>query len=147
MCIRDRLGAVKAETLADYLRQALFFHHKGNLVEYVHIQILEYVRWGNITEKGNFAADLVVKGTLGAADQNVGLNAHALQIFDAGLGGLCLELAGGFQIGDESDVDDAGVFGAYLMFKLADGFQEGLALNVPTVPPTSMMAISVSSVE
>ena len=65
-----------------------------------------------------------------AAYQDIGLDAHALQVLDAGLSGLCLHLSGRLQVGDQGNMDQDGVAGADLMAELADGLQERLALNI-----------------
>lgn len=51
---------------------------------------------GNITEKGNFVFVAFVQGLLRTADKDVRLDSHSLKVFDAGLGGFCLEFAGSF---------------------------------------------------
>ena len=48
------------EAFTGDLGQMFFFHGKRSLVEDVHIQILDYVRGGNVAEQGDFAADIVV---------------------------------------------------------------------------------------
>ena len=74
----------------------LLLHDKGYFIKHVHIQFLEYVVRGNITEKGNFVFVAFVQGLLRTADKDVRLESHSLKVFDAGLGGFCLEFAGSF---------------------------------------------------
>ena len=69
-------------------------------------------------------------GLVGAQHDDVRLDAHALQLLDRVLGGLGLVLPGAFQIGHQRDVDKQGIFLPHLLGHLADGLQEGLALNV-----------------
>ena len=78
------------QALTGYLGQMLLFHYQREFVEYLHVEILEHVIFRNVAELGDLAADSVVEGKLGAADDDVRLDSHALQILDAGLGGLCL---------------------------------------------------------
>ena len=70
----------------------LFLHYKGYLIEHVHIQVLEYVMFGNIAELGDFRLYAVVQGEFGTADKDIGLNAHSLKVFYAGLSRLGLKL-------------------------------------------------------
>ena len=84
----------------------------------------------HIAEEGDLVLDALVQRMLGAAHDDVRLDAHALQILDAGLGGLCLHLLGCPQVGDEGDVDEDDIFPSLLVLELPDGLQEGLALNV-----------------
>ena len=49
---------------------------------------------------------------------------------DALLGGLGLELAGGGDVGEEGDVDVVDVLAPHIVAHLADGLEEGLALDV-----------------
>ena len=55
---------------------------------------------GYITEKGYFILDSRVKGDFAAAYDDVGLDPHSLQFFDAGLGWFGFQLLGCAQIGD-----------------------------------------------
>lgn len=52
----------------------LLLHDKGYFIKHVHIQFLEYVVRGNITEKGNFVFDAFVQGLLRTADKDVRLD-------------------------------------------------------------------------
>ncbi len=67
---------------------------------------------------------------LGAAEQDVGLDADGPQFLDAVLGRLGLDLAGGLDIGHPGDVDEQGVFAAQIAAELADGLDEGQSLDV-----------------
>ena len=60
----------------------------------------------------------------------MGLDADLAQLGDALLGGLGLQLAGGLDEGHERDVDEEDVFRADLEGELADGLEEGQALDV-----------------
>ena len=57
------------------------------------------VAW-HIAEQGNLVLDGLLKRMFGAADDDVRLDAHPLQVFDACLRRLGLKLAGGFDIWD-----------------------------------------------
>ena len=64
--VRLRTGQIEAFTGG--LGQMLFLHYKGYFIEHVHIQVLEYVMFGNIAELGDFRLDAVVQGEFAAAD-------------------------------------------------------------------------------
>ena len=124
------LGAGKVQAFAGHLGQLLLLHHQGNLIEHLHVQVLQYMIGGNVAEKGDFVLDCLIEGLLGAADQDVRLDSHALQILYTGLGGLGLEFTGSFQIGNEGYMDNAGISRACIVLKLTDSLQEGLAFDV-----------------
>jgi hypothetical protein len=67
---------------------------------------------------------------VGAAQQDVGLDADLAQLLDRVLGRLGLQLAGGRDVGHQRQVDVAGVVAAFLDAHLADGFEEGQRLDV-----------------
>ena len=67
---------------------------------------------------------------LGAADQDVGLDADLPQDPDRVLRRLGLELAGGFQVRDQRQVNIQAVLPADVERELADRFQERQALDV-----------------
>ena len=70
-------------------------------------------------------------GMLGTAYDDIRLDAHALQLFDAGLGRLGLQFAGCLQVRNQGDMDQNRVLhGRHVMLKLADGLQERLALDI-----------------
>ena len=69
-------------------------------------------------------------GAVGAAEQDVGLDADGEHLLDGVLGGLGLELLRGGDPGDERDVDEAGVVAAEVLAHLADGFEEGQRFDV-----------------
>ena len=65
-----------------------------------------------------------------AAKDGVGLDPAGAQVADAVLGGLGLEFAGGGYVGEQGEVDVVDVLAADVVSHLADGFKEGLALDV-----------------
>ena len=69
-------------------------------------------------------------GAVGAAEQDVGLDADGEHLLDGVLGGLGLQLLRGGDPGDERDVDEDGVVAAQLLAHLADGFEEGQRFDV-----------------
>ena len=78
----------------------------------------------------DFALHVVRDFAVGAADQHIGLHADLAELADRVLRGLALQFAGGSDVGDEGDVDVAGVGAAEVGAHLADGLEEGQALDV-----------------
>ena len=68
--------------------------------------------------------------SLGAADQNVGLDTDLAQLADRVLRRLGLQLAGRLQVRHEREVDVQAVFLADIERELADGFEERQAFDV-----------------
>ena len=87
-----RFRAVQTEALADDLRQALLFHGKGSLVKVFHIQVLEHMACGKVAEQGNLVLHVRGQRILGAAYDDIRLDAHALEFFYACLGRFRLHL-------------------------------------------------------
>jgi hypothetical protein len=67
---------------------------------------------------------------LGAAKDDVGADTDLAQFGDALLRGFGLELLRGLDVGDEGGVDVEDVAMADFVPELADGLQEGQALNI-----------------
>ena len=84
----------------------------------------------DVAESGDLGAHVAGDGAVGAAEQDVGLDADGEHFLDAVLGGLGLELLRGGDPGDERHVGEAGVFAAQVLAHLADGFEEGQGLDV-----------------
>ena len=100
---------------------------------------------------------------VGAAEQDVGLDADGAQLAHAVLHGLGLQLVGGGDVGHEGEVHEDRVAAAHVLAELAHRLQEGQALDVadrapdlhdhhvrrlvPAVaPPTARMEALISSV-
>ncbi len=118
------------QAFAHGLGEMFLLHGKRYLVQCFHIQILDHLAVGNITEQGNLVPDGLVQGNFRAAYNDIRLDPHALQFLDTGLGGLGFQLLGCFQVWDQSDMDENGIFMSHIQLELPDGFQERLALNV-----------------
>ena len=75
-----RFGAGQVQAFAGSLGQMLILHDQGDLVKYVYVQILKHMGLGNIAETGNFGPDSSIQGVFAAADQDIRLDSHALEI-------------------------------------------------------------------
>ena len=89
----------------------------------------------HVAEQGDLAANLRGQKTVGAAQQDVGLNADRPQIADAVLRRLGLQLAGGPDERHQGQMDVEGVRPSDVLPELSNGFQERLALDVPDGAP------------
>ena len=67
---------------------------------------------------------------VGAAEEDVGLDADLAQLLDRVLRRLGLQLAGGLDVRHEREVDVEGVAAAGLLAELADRLEEGERLDV-----------------
>ena len=67
---------------------------------------------------------------VGAAEEDVGLDSDGPQLLDRVLGGLGLELGGGLDERHQGQVHVDHVVLAHVLLELADGLQEGQALDV-----------------
>ncbi len=84
----------------------------------------------DVAEGGDLRAHFAGNGAVGAAKEDVGLDADREHLLDGVLGGLGLEFLRGGDPGDEGDVDEDGVVAAEVLAHLADGFEEGKRLDV-----------------
>ena len=74
----------------------------------------------HVAEQGDLRFHLVGNRIFAPADQNIRLKAHALQLFDAGLGRFRFQLLGCFQIRNQGHMDQNGVFMAYVVLELTE---------------------------
>ena len=84
----------------------------------------------HVAKKRELGLDVVAQGHLGAADQRVRLDADLAQFLDGVLRRLGLEFPAGAQIGNVGEVRHHGVATADIEQKLANGLEEGQALDV-----------------
>ncbi len=126
-----RLGSGKIQLPAHDVRKVAFLQHNGGLVQHRDGQVLNDAVRPHVAEQGDFLKNAgVVDGHVRAQDDDVGLNAHALQLLHRVLGGLGLVFPGAVQVRHQGYVDKEGISRPHLLAYLADGLQKGLALNV-----------------
>ena len=114
----------------DNLSQLLPFHCQRSLIQIIHIQILQDVAIRHITKQRDFILQVLIQRHLGTAHNNVRLNPHSLQLFDALLGRLGFQFSGSLQVRDQGNMDQRAVARPLVMHKLTDCLQERLALNI-----------------
>ena len=83
-----------------------------------------------VTEQSNLVLDGLIQRMFTSADDDIRLDAHALQILNTGLGRLGLQFLRSAQIRNQRYVDQNGIIMAHLMLELTNGLQERLALDV-----------------
>ncbi len=84
----------------------------------------------DVAEERDLPLDVLIEEAVGAAEQDVGLDADRAQVADAVLRRLGLELAGGADERHQRQVDVERVLAADVLAQLADRFEERLALDV-----------------
>ena len=104
--------------------------HQRTLVEAGHGQVLDDALRLDVAEGADLPADVAAHAAVGAQDDDVGADAHALQLLDGVLCGLGLVLIGAGDVRHQYHMDEAAVLLALLEAHLTDGLEEGLALDV-----------------
>ena len=127
--VRRRI--IEAQKIADKVIHPLALEHEGNFVNGV-IDVFFFddcFEW-NVTKQGDFLADVFVERLFAATDDDVWRDTNFAQFGDGLLGGFGLELAGGFDEWDVSDVEENGVVVADFEGELANRFEKWQAFNV-----------------
>ena len=109
--------------------QSLMLHAHGHLIDRGHILTLHHALQVHVTERCHLHPHAVVQMTLCAQHQNIGLNAHTLQLLHRVLRGFGLQLVSSLQIRYVGQVHTHGV-SAQLPAQLSDGLHEGRTLNI-----------------
>ena len=86
--------------------------------------------FGDVAEQRDLALDVGIEEAVGAAEQNVGLNADRAQVAHAVLRRLGLELAGSADERHQREVNVEGVIAPDVLSELADRFEERQTLDV-----------------
>jgi hypothetical protein len=119
-----------AQLVADDLVEHLVVQHAGDAVDGVGVETLDDGFRHHVAEQRDLAALVGRHGAVGAAQQDVGLDADLAQLLDRMLGRLGLQLAGGRDVGQQREVDETGALAAFFDAHLADGLQERQRLDV-----------------
>lgn len=83
-----------------------------------------------VTEQSNLILDGLIQRMLTSADDDIRLDAHALQILNTGLGGFGLQFLRSAQIRNQRYMDQNRIVMADFMLELTNGLQERLALDI-----------------
>ena len=114
----------------DFAVQPLFVVAQRHAVDAVDVQRLDHRALIEVAEQRDFGALVFRDLAVGAAEQNIRVNAHGLQFFDRVLGWLGLQLTGCRDEGHQRQMQEQGAFAAELVAQLADGFEEGGAFDI-----------------
>ena len=125
-----RLAGPDVEELEDLGVQAFLIEGERQFVDRLDVDAGDDRILRDVAEQGDLGLQAVFKRDLGAADQDVGLDAVGPQFPHRVLGRFGLHLAGRLDIGDQGEVDEQGVFPAEIGAQLADRLDEGQALDI-----------------
>src|SRR5690606_24005662 len=120
----------QAQGLADDVVHALLVQHGRNLVDGVGVPHRDDGVQRHVGEHRDLGALVVGDGTVGPAQQQVGIDADLAQLLHRMLGGLGLEFARRCDEGHQGQVHEGGVVAAQAQAHLAGGFQEGQRFDV-----------------
>ena len=124
------LGLRQVQVLQDDAVEPFGGEHERHFVDRRHVLRGDDRFLVDVAEERDLALDVRVEEAIGAAEQDVGLNADRPQVADAVLRRLGLELAGGADERHERQVDVERVVAADVLAELADRFEERQALDV-----------------
>ena len=83
-----RLSRIKSEFAADDRREVFALEHDRRLIEQRHGDVVDHAVAVDVAKHRDLVLDVVRKRQVGARDDDVGANAHALQLLDRVLRGL-----------------------------------------------------------
>ena len=125
-----RRGTIQPQLAAHDFVQSLLLQQQRHLVQGTGSGILDHALLRHIAEQGDLAAHILRNGHIGAAYQNIRLDAQGQQLLDGVLGGLAFQLAAAGDLDDQGHMDVHHVFPAFLHRHLTDGLQKRLALDI-----------------
>src|SRR5690554_196135 len=125
------LTGIQAEALDNQLVQAVFVQHARNGVDGLGILHRDNRPLFHVGEQGNLATGAGIHFVLGAAQQDVRLQADGAHFFHGMLGRLGFDLAGGGNVRHQGQVHEDGTLGAHFHLQLATGFQERQGFDIP----------------
>ena len=129
--VQVQLAGLQAQLAHDQLVQPVLDQAHRHLVDReVLVLLLDDRLDRHVAEQGDLLPVVAAQRPLGAADEDVGLDADLPQQADGVLRGLGLQLVGRLQVGHQRQVDVQAVLLAHVEGELADRLQEGLALDV-----------------
>ena len=131
---QDGRASPHIEQLQDLLIQTFLVVEQRHLVDAFHIVGRDHGIPLDIAEMSNLGFDVGRQRMFRAAEQNIRLNTDASKFFDAVLGGFGLELARGFHIRHQGDVNVDRMVSADIVSELANSLQEGQAFDIADRP-------------
>ena len=125
-----RLAPLEPEPLEDDRVEALTRQDEGHLVDRIDVLGGDDRLLRHVAVEGELRLDVGGEVAVGAAEEDVGLDADRAQLAHAVLHRLGLELVGGRDVGNEGEVDEEGVVPPHVLPELAHRLQERQALDV-----------------
>jgi hypothetical protein len=125
-----RLAALQPQPLQDDRVEALAGQDERHLVDGVHVLGGDDRLLRHVAVERELGLDVGGEVAVGAAEQDVGLDADRPQLAHAVLHRLGLQLVGGRDVGNEREVDEDRVVAAHVLAELAHRLQERQALDV-----------------
>ena len=124
------LGTVKAKPAAHRLGKPLLLQQQRRFVKRGGRRVLDDAVGADVAEQRYLAADILRYRRVGAAHEDVRLDAHGQQLLHRVLRRLALELAADGDLDDERNVDEQHVLPALFHRDLAYRLEEGLAFDI-----------------
>ena len=129
--IHLRICARKPQPFAHCAGEACLFQHQRRFIQASQRPVFDDALRRHIAKQGDFLEDGGLQRRIAAQHDDVRVDAHALQLLDAVLGGLGLVLIGAGEKGDQRHMDEHAVLPPHLQRHLPRRLQEGLTLNIP----------------
>ena len=120
----------QTKLLHHVLAQTCLFQDQGHFIDRLGGQHGDDGPGLDITEQGDFFAQFVGHGIVGAAEDDIRLDADAQEFFDTVLSGFCFQFFCCPNIGEKGYVQVEHVSAAYVFAHLADSLQIWLALDI-----------------
>ena len=140
-----RRCAVDAEGCQHLAVEPFLVVRQRHIVDVGHIERLYHGTFAHVTEQRNLGALALGHRFLGAAKQDIGLDADRAQLLDRVLRRLGLKLARGLHPGQQGQVDEDHVPARQLVADMTMASKNGRSSMSPTVPPISTRTKSASS--
>src|SRR4051812_9780562 len=121
---------LQAELLDDLGVEPLLVKDQRNLVDRPHVGALDHGAKFDVAEERDLALDLVGDRTLGADDEQIGLNSDLHELAYGVLGWFGLQLTGGGDVRNEGEVNEDRVLATDVVAHLTDRLEERLRFDV-----------------
>ena len=121
---------VDAQFAADHLGEAGAFQHQRRFIQIRQRSVFDHAVRADVAEQRNLAVDGFLQRLVAAQDDDVRVDAHALQFLDRMLRGLGLMLVRAAQERHERHMDEQAVFPPDLERNLPHGLQKRLGFDV-----------------
>ena len=121
---------IEMQDLAHHRGEVALFQHQRRFVQHGNGEVLDTTFRLHVAEHGDFVLDVLGHRLIDARHDDVGRDAHALQLFDGMLRGLGFKFVRAGNVRHQSDVDKAAILSADLPRHLTDRLDEGLTLYI-----------------